>query len=233
MEPHPGSREVTVGDSVRFEETSRLAREVILLEAAMLEAMASRIDHSFASTVDVILQTEGRVAVTGLGKSGLVGRKIASTLACTGTPAFFVHSTEALHGDAGMLLPMDLLLAISNSGETQEVIEFARMVSAQGIRVVAMTGTAHSTLGRLADVVLDVQIEREADQFALVPTSSTTACMAMGDALCIALMWLRGFRIEDLAHNHPGGSIGSQLGGRSGDFPRAPERPGRTGGQDA
>jgi arabinose-5-phosphate isomerase len=186
------------------------AREVLRHEAAMLHVLLDRLDHRFVRVVERIEAAEGRVVVTGLGKSGLVGRKIAATFASTGTPAFFVHATEALHGDAGMVLGADLMVAISNSGETAEVVQFARMSRERGIVVIALTGSTDSTLGREADEVIDVGVLREADPHDLAPTASTTATMAMGDALSIALMALRGAGPDSFLRNHPGGSLGQQ-----------------------
>lgn len=193
--------------------TLRAAREVLRHEATMIQAMLNRLGKDFVRVVDRIRASEGRVVVTGLGKSGLVGRKIAATFASTGTPAFFVHATEALHGDAGMVLPEDVMVAISNSGETVEVVEFARMARARGTVVIALVGSSDSTLAREADEVLDVGVEREADPLNLAPTASTTATMAMGDALSIALMALRDFRSDDFLLSHPGGSLGLGLPG--------------------
>jgi arabinose-5-phosphate isomerase len=177
-------------------------------EAQVIARLVGRLDDAFVRVIELIRATEGRVVVTGLGKSGLVGRKIAATLASTGTPAFFVHATEALHGDAGMVLGADVLVAISNSGETSEVLSFARMASERGVPVIALTGIPDSTLGREADECLNVGVDREADPNGLAPTASTTATMAMGDALSIALMTLRGDSAEAFLRFHPGGSLG-------------------------
>jgi arabinose-5-phosphate isomerase len=154
------------------------------------------------------MMCSGRVIVTGLGKSGLVGRKIAATLASTGTPAFFVHAGEAHHGDAGMVLRGDVLIAISNSGETHEVIEFAKLAKARGVTVIAMSGGNASTLTSIADECLFCGVEREADPLDLAPTASTAATMALGDALGVALMVVRGFTAADFLSNHPAGSLG-------------------------
>ncbi|MGH3626696.1 MAG: KpsF/GutQ family sugar-phosphate isomerase [Sciscionella sp.] len=174
----------------------------------MVESVADRLGQPFVDAVELILDADGRVAVTGLGKSGLVGRKIAATLSSTGTPAFFVHAAEAHHGDAGMVLPADVMIAISNSGETAEVVAFAHMAHARGTGVIALVGVLDSALAREADVFLDIQVEREADPLDLAPTASTTVTMAMGDALSIALMVLRGYRPEDFFLNHPAGALG-------------------------
>jgi arabinose-5-phosphate isomerase len=183
-------------------------RAALLHEASMVQAAAARVDESFVDAVELILAAAGRVAVTGLGKSGLVGRKIAATLASTGTPAFFVHATEALHGDAGMVLPDDVLVAISNSGETAEVIAFTRLIHARGTAVIVLSRAKGSTLGREGDVFLDIGVEREADRLNLAPTASTTVAIAVGDALAVALMELRGIRPEDFFRDHPGGALG-------------------------
>lgn len=189
----------------------RAAKDVLRHEATMIQAMVDRLGEDFERVVDRLHAAEGRVVVTGLGKSGIVGRKIAATLASTGTPAFFVHAADALHGDAGMVLPEDVMLAISNSGETAEVVAFTRMVRARGTVVVALVGSTDSTLGREADEVLDVGVEREADPLNLAPTASTTATISMGDALSVALMALGDFGSEDFLRNHPGGSLGYHL----------------------
>lgn len=160
----------------------------------------------------VLLDARGRVVVTGLGKSGLVGAKLAATLASTGTPSFFVHATEALHGDAGMLVTGDVLLAVSNSGDTGEVVRFAELAAARGNAVVAMTGCGGaSALHRLADAVIDVAVECEADPFGLVPSTSTAVTAILGDTLAIALMVARGFGPSDFHLHHPGGSLGARL----------------------
>jgi arabinose-5-phosphate isomerase len=162
--------------------------------------------------IRALLDVRGRVVVTGLGKSGLVAAKLAATLASTGTPAFFVHAADALHGDAGMVADDDLLLALSNSGETAEVVQFARMVRSRGVGVVAMTGCGGSSaLRRLADATVDVVVECEADPWGLVPTTSTSVQAAVGDAIAIALMVARGFGPEDFHRHHPGGSLGERL----------------------
>lgn len=193
------------------------AREVLRHEAAMLEAMADRLDDGFCRCIDRLQTLKGRIVVTGLGKSGLVGRKIAATFASTGAPAFFVHAGEALHGDAGMVLPEDVLIALSNSGETVEVVRFTRMVKERGTAVIALVGSTDSTLGREADEALDVGVEREADPLDLAPTASTTATIAMGDALSVALMTLRGFRPEDFFKHHPDGALGRRIEREGGD----------------
>jgi len=191
-----------------IEASLEAAREVLRHEAATINANVDRLDTRFVRVIERIESIEGRVVLTGLGKSGLVGRKIAATLASMGTPAFFVHATEALHGDAGMVLPTDLLVAISKSGETAEVVEFSRMVHRRGTAVVALTTSTTSTLGREADEVLEVYVEREADPYDLAPTASASATMAMGDALSVALVVLRGGGPDDFFSTHPAGSLG-------------------------
>jgi arabinose-5-phosphate isomerase len=190
------------------------ARQVLRHEAAMIEAVADRLDDRFLAVLERIQATRGRVVVTGLGKSGLTGRKIAATFACTGTPAFFVHASEAHHGDSGMVLPEDLMLAISNSGETAEVVQFARLAKQRGTGIVALAGNADSSLGREAHIALDIGVERESDPLDLTPTASTTVVMAIGDALSIGLMVARGFESVDFHANHPGGSLGDYLSSR-------------------
>ncbi|QRX81172.1 SIS domain-containing protein [Glaciimonas sp. PAMC28666] len=192
-------------------DTISLARQVVGMEIQALVAMSSLIDEDFEKAVDIVLATEGRVVVVGMGKSGLIGKKIAATMASTGTAAFFVHPAEAFHGDLGMILPSDVLLMISNSGETEELVRLLPFLEYQKNRVVAMTGKSNSTLGRHADVILDVSVEREACNINLAPTSSTTASLVMGDALAVVLSIKRGFQPEDFARFHPGGSLGRRL----------------------
>jgi arabinose-5-phosphate isomerase len=187
------------------------ARRVLAIEAAAIESLAARLDDRFSRAVELIVALPGKVAVSGMGKSGHVCRKIAATLASTGTPAFFLHAAEALHGDLGMLGAGDLLLAISNSGETAELVELIPLVKRLGVGVVAITGACESTLARAADVVLDVSVAEEACPLGLAPTASTTATMAMGDALAVALLEQRGFRPEDFAALHPSGTLGRKL----------------------
>ncbi len=188
-----------------------LARETFTIEADALHALGQRVDQGFAQAVQAILQITGRVVVMGMGKSGHVGRKIAATLASTGTPAFFVHPAEASHGDLGMVTPGDVVLALSNSGEVSELTAILPVIKRLGVPLIAMTGGLDSTLARYADVVLDCGVEREACPHNLAPTTSTTAQMAMGDALAVALLDARGFRPEDFARSHPGGALGRKL----------------------
>lgn len=187
------------------------AREVIALEIQGLEAMALRLDESFLGAADAMLSVGGRVVVLGMGKSGIIGHKIAATFASTGTPSFPVHPGEAFHGDLGMIKPDDVALMISNSGETEELLRLLPFMKHQGNFIIAMTGNPQSTLAQHAHVVLDVSVEREACNINLAPTSSTTATLVMGDALAVVLMRLRDFQPEDFARFHPGGSLGKRL----------------------
>jgi len=173
--------------------------------------MADRIDSSFEGAVQLILASKGRVVVSGMGKSGLIGQKIASTLASTGTPALFLHPAEGIHGDLGMIMKGDVVIAISNSGETEEVLRILPVIKRLGSHLVAMSGNPASTLARCSDVFLDVSVKEEACPLGLAPTASTTATLAMGDALAVALLVQRGFRAEDFAVFHPGGSLGKKL----------------------
>ncbi|MDW8479112.1 MAG: KpsF/GutQ family sugar-phosphate isomerase [Xanthomonadales bacterium] len=187
------------------------ARRVIDTEARALQVLRERVDGSFIRACALILGSPGRVVVTGMGKSGHVGRKIAATLASTGTPAFFVHPGEASHGDLGMITDQDLVLAISNSGETEEILTIVPVIRRQGNPLIAMTGRPQSTLARLADIHLDVSVPAEACPLGLAPTASTTATLVMGDALAIALLEARGFTAEDFARSHPAGTLGRRL----------------------
>ena len=189
----------------------RLARETFDIEAAALRALGQRVDHRFAQAVQTMLQLQGRVVVMGMGKSGHVGRKIAATLASTGTPALFVHPAEASHGDLGMVTAQDLVLAISNSGESAELTAILPVLHRLGVPLIAITGNLQSSLAQHADQVLDCSVEREACPLNLAPTTSTTAQLALGDALAVALLDARGFRAEDFARSHPGGALGRKL----------------------
>ena len=192
----------------------QVARDVLTIEADAIRRLADQLDDQFDAAVNMIYDCQGRVVVTGMGKTGVIGRKIAATLASTGTPAYFVHPEEALHGDLGMIVRNDLVLALSNSGETEEVLRVVTLIETIkkiGARIVAMTGDPNSTLARHADVVINVAVEREAGPMNLVPTASTTAALAMGDALAVALLCRKGFSPEDYAFYHPGGSIGRKL----------------------
>jgi len=187
------------------------AKQVLQIEAKAIEQLMARINEHFVQAVELILACEGKVVVTGVGKSGIIGQKIASTLASTGTPAFFLHPTEGIHGDLGMLEKKDIVVAISNSGETDELSQILPLIKRYGNRLIALTGKANSTLARAGDVVLDVSVEEEACPLGLAPTASTTVTLAMGDALAVALLEKRGFKKEDFAIRHPGGKLGKRL----------------------
>ena len=188
-----------------------LARKTFEIEAAAVLSLASRLGPEFESAIGVMLACRGRVVVMGMGKSGHIGRKIAATLASTGTPAMFVHPGEASHGDLGMIKTVDVVLAISNSGESEELNAILPMLSRQDVPLIAMTGGAQSTLAKHAQVTLDTSVEQEACPLNLAPTASTTAQLAMGDALAVALLDARGFKEEDFARSHPGGALGRKL----------------------
>jgi arabinose-5-phosphate isomerase len=189
----------------------QLGRSVIELEAQAVSALAPRINDDFARACRLILACEGRVVVVGMGKSGHIGSKIAATLASTGTPAFFVHPGEASHGDLGMITPPDLVIAISNSGETSEILTILPIIKRMGAKLISLTGNAASTLAQQADVNLDVGVDKEACPLNLAPTSSTTVTLVMGDALAVALLKSRGFTTDDFARSHPGGKLGRRL----------------------
>jgi arabinose-5-phosphate isomerase len=189
----------------------QLARETLDIEAKALIGLKSRLDHRFSQAVQMMLNVKGRVVVTGMGKSGHIGSKIAATLASTGTPAMFVHPGEASHGDLGMIKAVDIVLAISNSGESDELVSILPVLKRQGVPLIAMTGGMNSALAKHADVVLDSSVDKEACPLNLAPTASTTAQLALGDALAVALLDARGFKAEDFARSHPGGSLGRRL----------------------
>ncbi len=189
----------------------RLAQETFDIEMAAVQGLKARTGESFPRAVEMILGVRGRVVVMGMGKSGHIGRKVAATLASTGTPAMFVHPAEASHGDLGMITAQDLVLAISNSGEVEELTTILPVVKRMGTPLIAITGGARSTLARHADVVLDSSVEKEACPHNLAPTASTTAQLALGDALAVALLDARDFAPEDFARSHPGGSLGRKL----------------------
>ena len=188
-----------------------LARRVLGIEAAAITALAHRLDHSFVRALDILLDCKGRVVVSGIGKSGHIARKIASTLASTGTPAFFVHAAEASHGDLGMITAADCLVAISYSGESEELLTIVPILKRQGAKLIAITGRPESTLATLADVHLDAHVDVEACPNNLAPTASTTATLALGDALAVAALDARGFGPDDFARSHPGGALGRRL----------------------
>ncbi|HYE39992.1 MAG TPA: KpsF/GutQ family sugar-phosphate isomerase, partial [Ramlibacter sp.] len=189
----------------------RLAQETLDIEAAALLGLKQRTGESFVRAVEALLRVRGRVVVMGMGKSGHIGRKIAATLASTGTPAMFVHPAEASHGDLGMIKAIDLVLAISNGGESDEITVILPVLKRLGAPLVAMTGNPKSTLARHADIVLDSGVAKEACPLNLAPTASTTAQLALGDALAVALLDARGFEAEDFARSHPGGALGRKL----------------------
>ncbi len=193
------------------EELLALAGEVLEIEARAVDGLRARLDDAFVAACRLCLDTPGRIVVTGMGKSGHISGKIAATLASTGTPAFFMHPGEASHGDLGMITAQDVLLAVSNSGETEEVITILPLVKRMGASLITMTGNPGSTLAEAADVHLDVSVSEEACPLNLAPTASTTATLAMGDALAVALLKLRGFTAEDFALSHPSGSLGKRL----------------------
>ena len=202
LQPHP------VADAERFLE---LARNVLDIEADAVRALKARLGEPFLAAHRLMLATKGRVVVTGMGKSGHIGRKIASTLASTGTPAFFMHPGEASHGDLGMITDEDVVVAISYSGESDEIAKILPLIKRRGAKVIAITGRAGSTLATEADVHLDAGVEKEACPLDLAPTASTTATLALGDALAMALLEARGFGSDDFAMHHPGGALGRKL----------------------
>jgi arabinose-5-phosphate isomerase len=188
-----------------------LARDTLAIEADAVRALAARIDERFEAALRLVLACRGRVVVMGMGKSGHIGRKLAATLASTGTPSLFVHPAEASHGDLGMITPGDVVLALSNSGESEELTAVLPFIKRLGVPLLAFTGRADSSLARHADVVLDTSVAREACPHNLAPTASTTAQLALGDALAVALLDARGFAADDFARSHPGGSLGRRL----------------------
>ena len=211
-------------DTLTKEELLALAAGVLDIEARAVDTLKSRLGEDFVAACQLCLDTPGRVVVTGMGKSGHVSNKIAATLASTGTPAFFMHPAEASHGDLGMLTDQDLLLAISYSGETAEVVTILPVVKRMGARLLSITGNPRSTMAQAADVHLDVSVEEEACPLNLAPTASTTATLAMGDALAVALLKKRGFTAEDFARSHPSGSLGKRLLLRVSDVMRTGDR---------
>ncbi len=188
-----------------------IAKRVLTTEAESIDKLKERINENFLKAIEIIHNSKGRVVVTGMGKSGLIGRKIAATLASTGTPSFFMHPAEASHGDLGMVTEEDVVIAISNSGETEEVIRLIPFLKYFNVKIIAMTGNLNSTLAKQADLVLDVSVSEEACPFGFIPTASTTATLAMGDALAVALIMRNGFKREDFAFFHPGGSLGRKM----------------------
>lgn len=188
-----------------------IAKKVLKTEADAVSALIEKLNSNFEKVIGIIYRSKGRVVVTGMGKSGLIGKKIAATLASTGTPAFFLHPAEATHGDLGMVTSDDVIIAISNSGETEELIGLIPFLKRFNVSLISMTGNLDSTLSKASDVSLDVSVKEEACPFGVVPTASTTATMAMGDAIAVALLIKRGYKEEDFAFFHPGGSLGKKL----------------------
>ncbi len=188
-----------------------VAKEVIKIERSALDEIEKKLDENFEKACNILLSCKGKVVVTGIGKSGIIGQKIAATFASTGTPAFFMHPSEGLHGDLGMLSKNDVVIAISNSGETDEIIRLLPIIKRMGNKLIVMTGRKRSALAKAGDVVLDIGVKKEACPLNLAPTASTTATLVMGDALAVALIKLRGFKEEDFAFRHPAGALGKKL----------------------
>jgi arabinose-5-phosphate isomerase len=203
----------------------KIAQETFHIEADALYKAAERLDQNFLNAISLILDTKGKLIITGVGKSGLVGAKMAATFASTGTSSFFLHPTEALHGDLGMISKEDTLLAISSSGESEELTKILPHIKRFDIPLIGLTGNANSSLGSYADVYLDISVEKEACPLGAAPTTSTTLTMALGDALAIALMERRGFKQEDFASFHPGGSLGKKLFVKIKDLMRTEDLP--------
>ena len=201
-----------------------LAREVLSIEAAAIQALAARLDENFLHALNVILRCEGRVVVSGMGKSGHIARKIAATLSSTGTPAYFVHPAEASHGDLGMITADDVIIALSYSGESDELMAIVPAIKRQGAKLISMTGNPSSSLAKVSDVHLNAAVDKEACPMGLAPTTSTTAALALGDALAMALLDTKGFGAEDFARSHPGGSLGRRLLTHVRDVMRSGER---------
>ncbi|MBI5894134.1 MAG: KpsF/GutQ family sugar-phosphate isomerase, partial [Deltaproteobacteria bacterium] len=189
----------------------KIAKKVFDIEADAIKDLSDRLNSDFEKAVDIILKTTGKVVVTGIGKSGIICKKIASTFASTGTPAFFLHPAEGIHGDLGMLTKNDTVIAISNSGETEEMVKIIPVIKRLGIKMISMTGNKDSTLAKAGDVFIDISVKEEACPLGLAPTASTTATLAMGDAIAVALLEKRGFKQEDFAMLHPGGALGKKL----------------------
>lgn len=194
-----------------FAKFCELGLAVIETEAQAVSALKSRIDEKFVQACEILLACEGRIVVTGMGKSGHIGRKIAATLASTGSPAFFVHPGEANHGDLGMITSKDVVLTISNSGETSEILTLLPLIKRLKVPLISLSGNSNGTIARTASVNIDISVAKEACPLGLAPTASTTAALAMGDALAIALLEMRGFTAEDFARSHPGGALGRRL----------------------
>lgn len=225
------TRQNTQTLSFQAEQAIRLARETLDIEAAAVLGLKQHLGLAFARAVEIMLLVSGRVVVMGMGKSGHIGRKVAATLASTGTAAMFVHPAEASHGDLGMIKSVDLVLAISNSGESEELTAILPVLKRMGTPLIAMTGNSESTLARHADVFLDCAVEKEACPLNLAPTASTTAQLALGDALAVALLDARGFKAEDFARSHPGGALGRKLLTHVSDVMRSGDHVPRVGPQ--
>ena len=208
-------------DRLHAPSTLELARKVLTIEAREIEALAKRLDTSFDAAVQLILQCKGRVVVSGMGKSGHVGNKIAATLASTGTPAFFMHPAEASHGDLGMITADDVVIALSNSGESDEILNILPTIKRLGAKVISITGGANSTLAKESHIHLSAEVSQEACPLGLSPTASTTAALALGDALAVCVLDCRDFSAEDFARSHPGGNIGRRLLTRVKDIMRS------------
>ncbi|MEA3464713.1 MAG: KpsF/GutQ family sugar-phosphate isomerase [Thermodesulfobacteriota bacterium] len=187
------------------------ARQTLTIESEAILALRDRIDHSFCQAVEMINACSGRLVITGMGKSGLICQKIASTMASTGTPAFFLHPAEGIHGDLGMLMKDDVVLAVSNSGETEEIVRILPVIKRMGLKLISMSGHTDSTLAKAGDISLDISVDQEACPLGLAPTASTTVTLAMGDALAVALLQKKNFQAEDFALFHPGGALGKRL----------------------
>jgi arabinose-5-phosphate isomerase len=223
MTAQAGARSVSRNAQSRIVDAQRalaLARNVLDIESRAIAALAARLGSPFVAAVELMLGCRGRVVVSGIGKSGHVARKLAATLASTGTPAFFVHPAEAGHGDLGMIAADDIVVMLSNSGETDELVMLTPHLKRQGAKLIALTGNEHSSLAQSADVHLDAAVDAEACPLGLAPTASTTAVLALGDALALALLDARGFSVEDFARSHPGGALGRRLLTRVSDVMR-------------
>jgi arabinose-5-phosphate isomerase len=217
----PQATDHSTNQAIVQNKTLNLAKEILLLEAREVELLAERLDDNFTAAVACILQCKGRVVVSGMGKSGHIGGKIASTFASTGTPAFFMHPAEASHGDLGMITAGDVVIALSNSGESDEILAIVPPLKRLGARIIAITGNDASTLAQAADIHLSAHVAKEACPLGLAPTSSTTVALALGDALALCVLDLRDFTAEDFARSHPGGSLGRRLLVRVSDVMRA------------
>lgn len=189
----------------------KIARNVLTIERDALSSLISRLDHRFEKACEIILKSRGRVVVTGMGKPGFIAQKVSATLSSTGTPSLFLHPAEALHGDLGRVMREDVVIAFSNSGQTEEIVKLLPLVKKIGAKLIAFTGNLQSALAKYSDVVLDVSVKKEACPLNLAPTASTTAMLAMGDALALELLERKGFRAEDFAFYHPGGNLGKKL----------------------